>query len=359
MISRNIDGGFQLARLSGSQALSLNFCTVVTLLIASTGDLYGQTKVSVEPPDRSQMIQVIAEKFPATLDIELGDMALSEQTLKWVEITNRTGEQFCSKSVKSDCGCALGVVLDEVVEHGGVCRAYVRAIPSATGVFSRTITIANSEGSDRSISLRVKGNVKPRFATEPSTLKLYPRTEKDYELKLIANFEDEFAFDKAVSGGLPNQIALQHLPNQSNSKALSLKLTVLEETPVSFPSNCQVTFEAKDQQRHTVNIQLYWNRDPKVIPSLIKLRRDQDAKFFLTGDFGFPVEELAKAKLLLKVGKTAYSVESNWKNEGLCACKVRPLDVPVGDETDMDSELWIQLPNTPSKLIARMTCSLE
>ncbi len=149
-------------------------------LVACSFTGHAQGTVSVvspgSPPDRAQMLQVSAERLPSTISIDLGDIPLGEQTLKWVAITNRSGEQFSPKVVKSDCGCALGFVLDTVVENGEDCRVCIRATPKNLGAFSRSISIANSEGSDRSIVLRIDGKVKQRFSTEPQVLRLLSRS---------------------------------------------------------------------------------------------------------------------------------------------------------------------------------------
>ncbi len=185
-----------------------------------------------------------------------------------------------------------------------------------------------------------------------------PRSQKDYEFKLIANFEDEFALDVLPRVNEASQMAIQHSSDPSNSKSLSLRLSLAGESTPSA-STCEIILETNDKRRHTTGIPLYWVQDPKVVPSLVRLRNNKDARFFLSGDFGCSLDRLEASTIRLRIGACNYEVDSNWKHEGLCACKVQASHITSLGESSIEGEVLIEFPGESAKVIARIDCIYE
>jgi len=318
----------------------------------------GQSVITASPPDRSEMIQLVAETLPATLKVELGEIPLNEQTLMWVEITNKTGEQFVAKDVKTDCGCALGYVVDSKTEHGDACRVYVRAIPTQPGRFERAITLVGSDGSDRTISLRLVANVKPRFETKPRTLRVFPKSSAPMSITLVANFEDEFHTGEPPTVDSKQAFTLIH--EASAKKSLKFSLSVKDgRNLVHRPDTCQIKFHDCGGKSWSIDLPLYWIREPKVFPSIIRMRgEDSEAKFFINGDFGHELDVLKHSKLWLVSKDQKFEVRATWKSESLCACLITLKKSEIAehstDERIIQSELWIKFPDMEPELVARI-----
>ncbi len=280
-----------------------------------------------EPPIR---IVDGMKEFPANINVDFGDVPQKELSIRWVEIKNNSQETFQAQSSNTDCGCAVGYVEKALTKPSDFIRVRVRIIPTAPGNFKRTISILGEDGSNRSLRLNVTAKVKPRFIVTPSSLTIDHAKREHLQVAITSNFEkfevgttlvaqDSLFIPKLISA-TPETLTIQLNPTYN---ANTLKEIYSDTMRVTFQ------LESENSAPRMVEIPTFATKPPAIKPSNFTLSSElTNIKFFIVGDFNFPIETLrhAKVHIVFQSGDKEL-VSSDWKNQRVCVCSANiPLE---------------------------------
>lgn len=229
--------------------------------------------------------------------------------------------------------------------------------PSGVGEMARAITISSSKVVRHALTIRVKASVVSPYALEPTSVDVSQDCAgRAIALQIAGTDGADFSGVKfEVPGG--QILSLSDVKVTPSRLELTLeRASVAADGGVFAGSSGMVRANLSFPDGHTdvVEIPVRVQSATRVSPSRFSVSQGRSRKFFISGSFGFPIDQLNVAELRLDFGEDRDSVRviHQWRSENLCVAK---FELPSGIETGAHAALFLKVSGGKEIFVANLS----
>lgn len=281
--------------------------------------------IAARPISANEILAKLQE-LPAVLEVKLGTLPGGELSERTLVIVNNSGNTLEFQGVRSDCGCAIGIVPKRPVLPGGELEVGLKLRPPANARdFNRRLMLRRAPDNPGGIEIQLRGSVAP--ALTPSRVMLRVNSEQEklegMEVAFQLGFGRKFDEPHIIGGGEDSRLIWTRVRFDRKNAVFNVRLNDSHADWATGTNVERVSLQCSPTYAASFEVQLERTDVFHVRPSNFDVEsRDQEIRFFVVGYFEDLLASSTKPSIhIVSDNHNEIRCDVEWRSNRIAVCK--------------------------------------